>query len=96
MLELKNIKKRSKNGHSVQIWQYFLSRKGLYNGPIDRDFGNGTEKATKEYQRLVGLPDTGVVREDTYNIAFNDGLTELLNDFLSPPDQTSLKLVEPI
>ena len=85
-MDLLDIKKGSKLGESIQIWQYFLRRKGLYTGPIDMDFGNGTESATKKYQQSAGIPATGEVKQDTYNAAMNDGMNKLLQDLETPPE----------
>ena len=54
-------------GDSVWVVQTLLQARNIYCGPwgADSDFGNGTEKAVKDFQRRVGLTPDGVVGPET-------------------------------
>jgi peptidoglycan hydrolase-like protein with peptidoglycan-binding domain len=46
-------------GDDVRKIQERLKSKGCYGGPVDGDFGNGTEAAVKAFQRSRGLEADG-------------------------------------
>jgi hypothetical protein len=50
--------------------QRTLAQKGLYDGEIDCIYGPGTREAVARFQRLVGLPDDGLVGSDTLEALF--------------------------
>ncbi|HET8721016.1 MAG TPA: peptidoglycan-binding domain-containing protein [Nitrospira sp.] len=50
--------------------QRTLAQKGLYDGEIDCIYGPGTRAAVARFQRLVGLPDDGLVGSDTLEALF--------------------------
>lgn len=52
-------------GKPVVAVQYALARLGYPVGKVDGDFGPGTERALKAFQRKQGLPETGAVDEAT-------------------------------
>ncbi len=58
------------SGPEVGIIQAKLKEKGTYNGPIDGDFGGGTESAVKAFQRSAGLAADGVVGILTWDKLF--------------------------
>lgn len=71
MVELPILKKGMKGIDSVGSWQMLLrgyNYKGLDNEliKVDEDFGDNTEYATKQVQRVHRLPQTGVVDSDTW------------------------------
>jgi peptidoglycan hydrolase-like protein with peptidoglycan-binding domain len=57
-------------GPEVGIIQAKLKEKGTYNGPVDGDFGGGTESAVKAFQRSAGLAADGVVGILTWDELF--------------------------
>lgn len=54
-------------GDAVRVVQTLLQARNIYCGPwgADGDFGNGTEKAVKDFQRRHNLTIDGVVGPDT-------------------------------
>ncbi len=57
---------RGAKGEEVGRIQSRLRELGLYRGPIDGDFGGGTESATRAFQRGAGLDPDGVVGPATW------------------------------
>ena len=57
---------RGSIGEAVGRWQYFLIGQDLLKDVADGRFGQNTEDATKEYQRLKGLTPDGRVGPQTY------------------------------
>ena len=47
-------------GSEIKKWQMFLKWYG-FNIAVDGDFGMQTLKATKDFQRQVGITDDGIV-----------------------------------
>jgi hypothetical protein len=47
-----------------------LKESGYYHGPIDGDFGGGTESAVKAFQRSKGLTSDGIVGAETWKHLF--------------------------
>ncbi len=54
------------HGAEVSRIQTALRALGLYDGPVDGDFGGGTLAAVKAFQRSKGLQVDGVVGPDTW------------------------------
>ncbi len=52
------------HGERVEALQERLAELGYYNGPIDGDFGTGTEAAFKLFQRAMGLTEDGIAGSD--------------------------------
>ena len=57
---------------NVYVLQYYLSYISLFYPTVtqpatDGDFGPGTEASVKSYQKTFGLPQTGIVNEETWN-----------------------------
>lgn len=52
---------RGVSGRDVTQLQRYLIDAGYYAGPLDGDFGSGTEVAVKAWQRALGEERTGVV-----------------------------------
>lgn len=65
----------SKGSEVAQI-QTALKEKGLYLGPIDSDFGGGTESAVRRYQQREGLTVDGKVGPVTWKRLFNEEMSE--------------------
>ncbi len=58
-------------GPQIQILQYYLNVIAYFNpnlnlSPLDGVFGPATTTAVREFQALYGLPQTGVVNNDTW------------------------------
>ena len=68
-LDLKPVLRRGSKGNYVRAWQEYLKTCGIScgKGGSDGIYGNDTEKAVKEYQKLKGLPVTGVIDQDDWN-----------------------------
>ena len=67
--------KKLKNGSSgklVKQMQERLTELGYYDGPLSGNFQKYTTRAVKNVQTQNGLPSTGVVDEETWNLIFND------------------------
>lgn len=62
--------RRGSKGSEVARIQTRLSELGLYRGPIDGDFGGGTESAVKAFQRRERLGPDGVVGPLTWGRLF--------------------------
>lgn len=58
---------RGDTGDAVWVVQTLLQARNIYCGPwgADSDFGNGTEKAVKDFQRRHNLTVDGIVGPDT-------------------------------
>lgn len=64
----------------VVLLQRQLQRMGVYSGPMDGDFGPGTEDAVKKFQASRGLVADGIVGEETrggLDLTLNGGGTVL-------------------
>lgn len=62
---------RGSKGSEVERIQIRLKDLGYYKGPIDGDFGGGTERAVKAYQRSKGLIVDGKVGPKTWASLFD-------------------------
>ncbi|WP_339381621.1 peptidoglycan-binding domain-containing protein [Brasilonema bromeliae] len=60
------ILKKDSKGELVKKVQERLEIGDYYNGKIDGDFGNSTEKAVKALQKHTGLPVDGVIGDRTW------------------------------
>jgi hypothetical protein len=58
------------NGEEVRRIQVTLKEHGFYLGPIDGDFGGGTEAAVKSFQRAKRLTPDGMVGPKTWKSLF--------------------------
>src|SRR5271170_4414002 len=59
-------------GADVVRIQTRLRDLSLYNGPLDGDFGGGTESAIKAFQRTASLTEDGIVGPATWAKLFGD------------------------
>ncbi|NMG09204.1 peptidoglycan-binding protein [Brasilonema sp. UFV-L1] len=59
------LKKGSKGGLVKKV-QERLAIGDYYNGTLDGDFGNNTEKAIKDLQKRTGLPVDGIIGDRTW------------------------------
>ncbi len=64
----KTIKKGAR-GADVERWQTLLASQGFDPNGIDGVFGNGTARATREFQRRHGLTPDGIVGRKTWAAA---------------------------
>jgi len=53
------------SGSAVKSVQKMLKKLGFYSGSIDGDYGSGTKKAVKAFQKKYGLKQTGNVNSST-------------------------------
>jgi hypothetical protein len=63
--------RRGSNGPEVEQIQVRLTELGLYHGPLDGDFGGGTETAVRAFQRQEALQVDGVVGPGTWGRLFD-------------------------
>ena len=65
----KPILKRGSKGVYVKAWQEYLITCNIYVGKTgaDGEFGSYTERAVKLYQRIKGLPITGIIDNDDWD-----------------------------
>ncbi len=63
-------------GDEVRKIQERLQASGFYKGPIDGDFGGGTEAAVKRFQKANGLTADGIVGPITWKTLFNEKILE--------------------
>ncbi len=75
------------SGNPVRVVQYYLAVIGVYDNSIppvtiDGIYGDATQNAVRSFQQTNGLPQTGVVDEDTWN-ALSDAYLGILQSY--PP-----------
>jgi len=63
-------------GEEVKRIQEKLKSDGFYKGPIDGDFGGGTEAAVRAFQKKRGLTVDGIVGPITWNALFGEEIPE--------------------
>jgi len=68
-----NILRRGSKGKDVERWQTFLVGQGHLRTAVDGDFGPITERATKAYQRSLGITADGIVGPTTLGHALVAG-----------------------
>ena len=61
------------HGSEIAAWQRFLSRKGIYGGPISGDYDSQTRDATKKFQQKVGCDSDGIVGPEIVDRARRQG-----------------------
>jgi len=84
---------RGSIGEAVERWQNFLIGQDLLKDVADGRFGQNTEDATKEYQKLKGLTPDGSVGPKTYAKALEDGFDGVSIDPDFPPKPSFPPLV---
>lgn len=72
--------RRGSHGELVGLVQNFLRGLDVYHGPVDEDFGPGTDEAVRVYQRRRILHVDGVVGNMTWGSMMTDGLVILPSD----------------
>ena len=77
--------KLGNTSRNVFALQYYLAYISLFYPTVlqpatDGDFGTGTENSVKSYQRTLGLPETGIVNEETWN-SIQNTYYEILSRF---------------
>lgn len=68
--------KTGSKGDEIRKIQEKLKSGGFYKGPVDGDFGGGTEAAVKTFQRSKGLGVDGVVGPLTWKALFEEPIAE--------------------
>ncbi len=53
--------RRGSRGEDVRAWQTVLRGAGLLRSPVDGVFGPDTERATREWQSIIGVTADGIV-----------------------------------
>ncbi len=62
--------RRGSKGPEVERIQARLKELGYYRGPVDGDFGGGTESAVKSFQKAKRLDIDGVIGEESWTLLF--------------------------
>jgi Putative peptidoglycan binding domain len=62
--------RRGAKGEEVSRIQIRLGELGLYRGPVDSNFGGGTESAVRAFQQAQGLAADGIVGPTTWQALF--------------------------
>lgn len=70
-------------GEDVSEWEYFLRGRGFYYIEISDTYDADVETATKDYQGTRGLKVDGVVGNNTYAAAMQDGFNIVKDSSLS-------------
>ncbi|MBE6610242.1 MAG: spore cortex-lytic protein [Ruminococcaceae bacterium] len=83
-------------GNEVRLVQYFLNYVAAYSTAvppiaIDGIYGQNTRDAVTAFQRLAGIPETGVIDELTYSVLY-DAYRGILN---SLPDSQFIGIARP-
>jgi putative peptidoglycan binding protein len=76
--------RRGAKGEEVSRIQARLGELGVYRGPVDGDFGGGTESAVRAFQQARRLDVDGVVGPETWKVLF-DGATIVPPAILAEP-----------
>jgi len=63
-------------GEEVKKIQERLKALGCYRGPIDGDFGGGTEAAVKAFQKAQKITVDGIVGSETWKALFKEKIPE--------------------
>ena len=84
--------KKKHQGDEVRNWQRFLQAEDFYNGLLDGDFGNKTERSTKSFQKSVGLKADGLVGKSTYAEAIKLGYDVFVDDGVADYTELPLRL----
>lgn len=58
------VARKGMSGETVARVQTMLTSAGFYYGPVDGEFGSGTERAVMAFQEKLGIPKDGIVTED--------------------------------
>ncbi|MBI1839791.1 MAG: peptidoglycan-binding protein [Nitrospirae bacterium] len=66
--------RRGSKGPEVERIQTRLKELGYYLGPVDGDFGGGTESAVKSFQKAKRLETDGVVGEESWKRLFAEAI----------------------
>ncbi|HQU84983.1 MAG TPA: M15 family metallopeptidase [Pyrinomonadaceae bacterium] len=77
--------KRGMIGQEIIKWQKFLLEKGLLSGSLDGIFGAATEKATIEWQTANGLTADGIVGQNSFAKAKEQGFEHSIASLWYPP-----------
>jgi hypothetical protein len=83
--------KLGSRGEEVKRLQEKLKELGYYRGPIDGDFGGGTESAVKAFQKRKKLDIDGIVGPVTWKMLFDEKIGQSVIS-ASPPDYKVLAL----
>lgn len=61
-------------GPDVELWEHFLSGRGLFSGVFDGRFDAALKASVEAYQASKGLDSDGVVGANTWGTAMQDGM----------------------
>ena len=64
--------KLGSKGKEITKIQEKLKANDFYKGPIDGDFGGGTESAVKAFQKVNKLTVDGIIGSITWNALFKE------------------------
>jgi tyrosinase len=84
--------RRGSRGTLVRRWQEFLRDRGFDPNGVDGIFGRGTRSATQDFQRHHGLSADGVVGQNTWNKAIEQGFSAT-GRTPTPPQRVTRKSV---
>jgi hypothetical protein len=68
--------KTGSKGEEVKKIQERLKALGFYKGPIDGEFGGGTESAVKAFQKAKGITADGSIGPATWKILFKEEISK--------------------
>ena len=64
-LKFKRVLGLGSKGNDVKDLQLLLKKQGFYRGVINTSFTAATRKALQQFQKVVGLPVTGILDQKT-------------------------------
>lgn len=67
-------------GPDVELWEHFLSGRGLFPGVIDGRFDAALKAAVEAFQTSKGLDADGVIGTNTWGAAMQDGMDPTEDD----------------
>jgi peptidoglycan hydrolase-like protein with peptidoglycan-binding domain len=71
--------RKGDNNTNVALWQAFLQKQGMKYVVADASFGDATEKATREFQRMCAISADGIVGDLTISQATVRGFAGFSN-----------------
>lgn len=83
----KRVLQRGAVGWDVSVLQFLLRARGFRTGGLDGDFGPGTEKAVRRFQRASGLATDGIVGAATRRSLAGESRIAVVSD-ATPPEMT--------
>ena len=84
--------KEGDSGTKVKKLQQALQLLGYYSGEIDGNYGEGTLKAVKRFQKNRGMKQDGIAGSSTISVLFNTGKSSTSQSSASSSSTTSSEL----